>query len=166
MNNMNLLRISVLASVLAISACNNSKNDKPKINYKPQVNNATVVTETEVAVTDMLIASDKENDPLTFSLITEPKLGNVTIETNGNYVYTPKLEATGEDSFEFTVSDGVNTSVVGMVNITIEALNVDFATQVSKAFSQSPSDMPLSVNGRHYLNTEVETDFDELLVDF
>ncbi len=165
MNNMNLLRVSALASVLAISACN-SDNDKPKVNYKPQAVNASVITQTEVPVTDMLSASDKENDPLAFVLVTEPKLGTVSVESNGNYVYTPNIEVTGEDSFEFSVSDGVNQPVIGTINITIEQLPVDFSTQVRSAFRQEPSSLPLSVNGRHYLNTEVETDFDELLVDF
>mgnify|MGYP005989072125 CR=1 FL=1 len=165
MNN-TLFKLSVIASVLLLTACNDSKNERPEINYKPQAINANVITQTEVVITDMLNAYDQNNEPLTFTLVTEPKFGTVVIAESGNYTYTPNLEVTGADSFEFVVSDGVNQSDIGMVNITIEALNVDFAAQVSKAFSQSPSDMPLSVNGRHYLNTEVETDFDELLVDF
>lgn len=166
MNNMNLLRIGALASVLAISACSNDKDDKSKVNYFPQATDAIVVTQTEVAISDMLLGTDRNNDPLTFALVSEPKLGIVLVAENGNYTYTPNQEVTGEDSFEFSVSDGVNQPVIGTINITIEQLPVDFSTQVRSAFRQEPSSLPLSVNGRHYLNTEVETDFDELLVDF
>ena len=75
MNN-TLFKLSVIASVLLLTACNDSKNERPEINYKPQAINANVITQTEVVITDMLNAYDQNNEPLTFTLVTEPKFGN------------------------------------------------------------------------------------------
>ena len=42
------------------------------------------------------------------------------------------------------------------VNITIEALQVDFAQFASDAFNQSPTAQPLSTNGRVFINTDTD----------
>jgi hypothetical protein len=94
-------------------------------------------------------------------LVSEPSLGMVNIDADGNFTYTPNKEVTGTDSFTFGVSDGVNSQVSAMVNITIEALQVDFAQFTSDAFNQAPNAEPLSVNGREFTNKD--TDINNLI---
>ena len=58
----------------------------------------------------------------------------------------------------FGVSDGVNSQVTATVNITIDALQVDFAQFATDAFNQAPNAEPLTVNGRVFTNTDTDVD--------
>jgi VCBS repeat-containing protein len=112
----------------------------------------------------MLSANDENGDTLTFSLDQEPMLGMVTIDSNGSFTYQPNAEVTGSDSFTFTASDGINFPVSGTINITIEALEVSFASYSRAAFSQQSSDKPLAVNGRAFIqDVEEPAAYDDLI---
>ncbi|MEI8618839.1 Ig-like domain-containing protein [Pseudoalteromonas sp. B193] len=117
-----------------------------------------LTTQTEVSITDMLNASDNDGDSLTYSLTSEPTLGTVTVNSDGYFTYTPNKEVTGSDSFMFGVSDGVNSQVTATVNITIDALQVDFAQFATDAFNQAPNAEPLTVNGQVFTNTDTDVD--------
>ena len=170
MQQLKLSHIATLLTVLVLSGCNND-DDKNSVEPPPVVNKAPtasadmVTTQTEVTIEDMLQGTDPEGDTLTFSLVTEPMLGMVVVNTDGSYVYTPNAEATGTDSFTFAVSDGVNEQVTAMVDITIEVLEVDFAQFSRAAFNQAPTDKPLSVNGRTFPNADAKVNYDDLLTD-
>lgn len=153
----------LLITVFAISACNSDSKKEVVKNIAPVASSAMVTTQTEVVIEDMLSATDNDGDSLTYSLITEPSLGTVVINSNGNYTYTPNKEATGTDSFSFGVDDHVNPQVSAMVNITIEALNVEFSEFTVSAFNQESNAVPLSVNGRAFNNAGEENNFDDLL---
>jgi len=45
--------------------------------------------------------------------------GSVAIQSNGNFIFTPKPNFFGNDSFEYTLSDGHGGSDLGKVNITL-----------------------------------------------
>jgi len=66
-----------------------------------------------------LIASDDDGDDLTFSLVSEPRWGSVTIDPEtGAFVYTPSASGRGKmDNFTFQVSDGDSDSNVATVHI-------------------------------------------------
>ncbi|QLJ10407.1 Ig-like domain-containing protein [Pseudoalteromonas sp. JSTW] len=163
------ITLMIMAGVLA--GCNDSDNDdkddmKPvPVNQAPSATDAMVTTQTEVVIEDMLEGSDPEGDALTYSLVSEPTLGSVVVQSDGSYTYTPNAETTGADSFEFAVSDGVNSQVTATVSITIEALQVDFAAIGRAAFNQAASDEPLRLNGRVFLNTGAEANFDDLVTE-
>jgi len=166
MRNFKLSHYAILIAALALSACNDDDDKKTppeKVNKAPTASSAMVTTQTEVAINDMLEGTDPEGDALTYSLVSEPMLGMVVVNADGSYTYTPNAEATGSDSFEFAVSDGVNEQVTAMVDITIEALEVDFAELGRAAFNQQATDEPLSINGRVLTNTDNPGDFDDLL---
>ena len=167
MQNFKLSHLGLLLAALTLSACNDDDDNKvempPMVNKAPTASAAMVTTQTEVAIEDMLEGSDPEGDSLTFSLVTEPMLGTVVVNSDGSYTYTPNLETTGSDSFTFAVSDGVNSQVTAMVDITIETLEVDFAQLGRAAFNQAATDKPLSINGRTFTNADDTADFDDLL---
>ncbi|HAN21514.1 MAG: hypothetical protein A2Y15_00695 [Clostridiales bacterium GWF2_36_10] len=52
-----------------------------------------------------------ENVVKNFIITTAPKSGEVTIDKNGNFIYTPESGFTGEDSFEVSVDYGYDASV-------------------------------------------------------
>lgn len=63
----------------------------------------------DTVITGVLTATDADGDPLTFSLALLPSNGNVVVEPDGNFTFTPDPDFNGEDSFTFSVSDGALT---------------------------------------------------------
>lgn len=154
-----------LAVAMLVSGCNNDVDELPITkNASPTTISVDLITQTETPITDMLSANDENGDTLTFSLDQEPMLGMVTIDSNGSFTYQPNAEVTGSDSFTFTASDGINFPVSGTINITIEALEVSFASYSRAAFSQQSSDKPLAVNGRAFIqDVEEPAAYDDLI---
>lgn len=54
------------------------------------------------------LATDVDNDPLTFTVASAPANGTVTVTASG-FTYTPKADYFGPDRFEFDVTDGTVT---------------------------------------------------------
>lgn len=52
-----------------------------------------------------LKVSDPEGQALTYTLVRGPKRGQVELRQDGSYVYTPKKNKVGVDSFTFTAAD-------------------------------------------------------------
>jgi len=63
--------------------------------------------------------TDAELDPLTAVLDSGPSHGTVTLSPNGGFTYTPTAGYTGPDSFTYRASDGVATSALATVTITV-----------------------------------------------
>ncbi len=67
-----------------------------------------------------LRGSDAEGGTLRFQLVDAPKRGNVLLNADGSFVYTPKKNKVGEDSFTFSVCDEAgNVSLPAEVQIRI-----------------------------------------------
>jgi regulation of enolase protein 1 (concanavalin A-like superfamily) len=92
------------------------------------VNDAPVATAQSVTVTEdvakaiTLAGTDIEGSALTYAVGTSPTKG-VLSGTAPNLTYTPNSNATGVDSFTFTVNDGTAISTAATVTITITAVN-------------------------------------------
>ncbi|MBF0192644.1 MAG: cadherin domain-containing protein, partial [Magnetococcales bacterium] len=82
------------------------------------------VTEDQTA-TGTLVATSPEGNTLTYSVGTQGALGTVTITNaaTGAYSYTPGANASGSDSFTFTVNDGVQDSSAATVTVTLSGMN-------------------------------------------
>ena len=52
-----------------------------------------------------LKVSDPEGEALTFTLVRQPKRGQVEINDDGSFLYTPKKNKVGVDSFTYTAAD-------------------------------------------------------------
>lgn len=52
-----------------------------------------------------LVASDPEEQQLTYTLVRQPRRGGVELREDGTFTYTPKKNKVGVDSFTFTASD-------------------------------------------------------------
>ena len=72
-----------------------------------------------------LEASDPEDDPLFFAIVTEPRRGSLEdfVLADGTLTYAPNRDFAGVDFFEFTVSDGVFTTPPTRVDITVTPVN-------------------------------------------
>jgi uncharacterized protein len=74
-------------------------------------------------ITGTLVANDRNGDTLTYTIITGPANGTVTLGANGAYSYTPDGNFNGSDSFTFRANDGNVNSNVATVSLTITAVN-------------------------------------------
>ncbi|MCK5923636.1 MAG: tandem-95 repeat protein, partial [Methylococcales bacterium] len=95
----------------------------PKPNAAPIANNSVISTIESTSVNGLLQASDADNDPLTYSLVSNGAKGTavITNAATGAFTYTPITGQTGSDSFVFNVSDSRDISGNATVSVTINA---------------------------------------------
>ena len=96
--------------------------DVGALNDDPVADAQTVVTDEDVAIDITLTGLDPDEDPLSFAIVDQPTNGLLT-GTGANVSYTPSPDFNGNDSFTFTVSDGVSTSLAATVAITVNPVN-------------------------------------------
>lgn len=151
--------------IVALSGCFDD-DDKPiEVNSPPEAGSVSLITQTETDINDQLTANDADGDNLVFAVVEEPQLGQLTLQSDGNFTYTPNAEITGTDSFVFSVTDGSSAPVSGTVDITIELLEVSFRSQSRLAFQQMNMDLPLSVNGRVFIQDVTDQNEYQDLID-
>jgi len=150
---------------MLISGCNFGDDDEmPTPNRTPRALSVELTTQADVLIMDSVNATDKDGDMLTYSLKTEPQLGMVRLASDGSFTYTPNATVTGQDSFQFTASDGLLVSGAGTVNITIENQVVSFASYSRTAFAQDEQDQPLPTNGREFTHDVTDLNaYDDLI---
>jgi hypothetical protein len=94
-------------------------------NDTPVASSSTVTVPLDMPTPIILLATDPENDPLTYTIIDNPIQGTVSrTEKSDSYLYTPNKNITGADMFTFTASDGTSTSNKATVTINIATLPV------------------------------------------
>lgn len=64
--------------------------------------------------------TDADGDDLTATGLTQPANGDVVLEANGSFTYTPDSGYFGTDTFTYKASDGAATSAATTVTITVE----------------------------------------------
>ncbi len=129
--NGNAFNIAVVTATCTITAI---------FNRNPVATAAQLtVLEDSGAHPGILGASD--DDPLTFSLVSNATRGNAVINNNssGAYAYTPNANANGTDSFTFKVFDGVVDSPSAAVSIDITAVNDAPTLMLANAPAQHPA---------------------------
>lgn len=89
-------------------------------NETPRAEGCAFETYKNIPNDGTLSGTDPEGGTLTFQLAETPKRGTVVLNADGSYVYTPKKNKVGEDSFTFTVTDEAgNVSAPATVKIRI-----------------------------------------------
>jgi len=87
----------------------------------PVCDDVTVRTEVDTPVTVPLTCTDENDNPLTLSILDEPRkgtLGNIN-QSAGTVEYTPDEGARGRDSFTFQANDGAADSAPATATIRI-----------------------------------------------
>ena len=90
-------------------------------NRAPIVNGQSLSLNEDSSLSITLSASDLDGDVPAFTSVSLPANGAVS-GSAPNLVYTPIANFNGSDSFTFTVSDGLATSVA-TINLTVQAVN-------------------------------------------
>lgn len=100
------------------------------INDPPDATDGTLNTDRNGSKDGTLIASDVENDALTFSIETNGLKGMAVITNalTGEYTYTPNLNKMGTDSFTFKVGDGNGAYDTATVMVGIENYRANLVT--------------------------------------
>jgi hypothetical protein len=88
-------------------------------NQIPVASNSSVTVATGTTGAIMLTASDADNDPLTYIIVTPPAHGQLSTGAGANRTYTPTAGYLGPDSFTFKANDGIADSNVATVSITV-----------------------------------------------
>ena len=88
--------------------------------------------------------SDPENDDLTATVYADPSHGDLTLDSDGSFTYTPDSGYVGTDSFTYRASDGELNSNVATVTITVTSAN-DAPTAEDDAYTVD-EDESLTVN--------------------
>jgi subtilisin-like proprotein convertase family protein len=92
------------------------------VNDPPVADDQTVTVSEDESVDIVLTATDVEGEPLEFGLVTVPAHG-VLSGTPPSLTYAPDEDFNGTDSFAFDVRDPSLASDLGVVSITVEAVN-------------------------------------------
>lgn len=91
-----------------------------KQNKPPVAQDSAIETYKNLENSGKLKVKDPEGEPMHFTVTRQPKRGTVTIREDGSFVYTPKKNKVGVDSFTFTATDPAgNVSREATVTITI-----------------------------------------------
>lgn len=86
----------------------------------PAAEDLTLETYKNLANEGRLRASDPEGEALTYTLVRSPRRGTVELLADGSFVYTPKKNKLGVDSFTYTATDpGGNVSREATVTVRI-----------------------------------------------
>ena len=91
-------------------------------NQAPVANPQSVTTDEDTAKAITLTGSDPDNNPLTYSVVTQPAHGALS-GTAPALTYTPAANYSGPDSFTFKVNDGTVDSAPATVSITVNPVN-------------------------------------------
>ncbi|NCZ97137.1 hypothetical protein EBZ02_08320, partial [bacterium] len=95
-------------------------------NVAPVATNGSATTAEDSVLSGSLpAATDANGDSITYAQVSGsgPSNGTVVISPNGTYVYTPKANFSGNDTFSFVINDGKGGSNTYSQSITITAVN-------------------------------------------
>lgn len=96
----------------------------------PVAQDSTLETYKNLPNGGKLKVTDPEGQELTLTLLREPKRGNVELNQDGTFQYTPKKNKVGVDSFTFTATDPAG-NVSREATVTVQILKPTEARQYS-----------------------------------
>lgn len=99
-----------------------------KTDQAPIAEDCAVETYKNLPNQGALKVTDPEGQAMTYSVMRQPKRGSVEVRADGTFLYTPKKNKVGVDSFTFTATDPAG-NVSREATVTISILKPSDATQ-------------------------------------
>jgi len=93
------------------------------INDPPELEDANTSAPEDGVLIGSLAATDVDGDPLTYTLLSGPSNGDVTLLEDGSYSYVPDENFEGQDSFEVRVQDTGGASDTATVFVDVTPIN-------------------------------------------
>ena len=138
----------------------NAVNDAPPVAnndaYNTNEDTALVIAPVGVLGND----TDVDMDPLTAAVVTGPTNGNLVLNPDGSFTYTPNANFNGVDSFTYQANDGTANSNIATVNITVNAVN-DAPVATNDAYNTN-EDTALVIAPVGVLGNDTDVDMDPL----
>jgi VCBS repeat-containing protein len=106
--------------------------------------------------------SDRDNDPLSVTNVTQPSHGTVTAAAGGGWIYMPAANYFGTDAFSYTITDGREGTAIAFVLLTIASVN-DIPVPGSNALSTN-EDTAVQFTAAQLLANDTDADGDILSV--
>lgn len=107
-----------------------------KTDHAPIAEDSAIETYKNLPNEGSLKAKDPEGQTMTYSVIRQPKRGTVEVRADGSFLYTPKKNKVGVDSFTFTATDPAG-NVSREATITVSILKPSNATQYTDTIGSS-----------------------------
>ncbi|MBD3667968.1 MAG: tandem-95 repeat protein [Kangiella sp.] len=127
-------------SLIVIKSSGSSSLKIFQYNRPPQASNFNYSLDEDSTVVEYVEATDPEGDDVTFSVVSQPANGSVSISSEGQFTYQPNVDYNGNDSFKFIAEDVHGGSSEGTVTITVNPINdAPTATNVSLTTSVDSS---------------------------
>ena len=95
------------------------------ISDTPVAYNLIQETAEDSPTTITMVATDADNDILTYIIVSQPNQGILSLVSGSDTTYTPNANYFGTDTFQFKVNDGTTESGSATVTITINSINDD-----------------------------------------
>lgn len=100
--------------------CEFTMQIKSSKNEPPAAEDLSLQTYKNIALSGALCACDPEGDGLSYKITNQPRRGSVELKEDGSFVYTPKKNKVGDDSFTYVATDSAgNRSEEATVQIQI-----------------------------------------------
>ena len=99
-----------------------------KENKAPVAEDMAVETYKNLPAEALLKVSDPEEESLTYSLVRQPRRGEVILRADGSFLYTPKKNKVGVDSFTYTAADPAG-NVSREATVTVQIIKPTDAAQ-------------------------------------
>ncbi|MBU1042877.1 MAG: immunoglobulin domain-containing protein [Candidatus Omnitrophica bacterium] len=87
-------------------------------NQVPVANDQSIELNKNETIAFSLTASDDDGDDLIYTILTQPQYGTLS-GTFPDLIYTPNSDYFGVDEFSYIASDGIDTSEIAYVNISV-----------------------------------------------
>ena len=113
------------------------------VNDAPVAVAGTASGDEDNVITGQLAATDIESDALTYTRVANATHGNVLVNSDGSFSYTPVLNYNGPDSFTFKANDGLADSNIATISITVHPVN-DAPVAVAQSVTTFDS-LPLNI---------------------
>ena len=107
--------------------------------------------------------SDADDDTLTVTVVNEPTHGDLTLNPDGSFTYTPDADYNGSDSFSYKANDGTHDSVAASVTITVVAV-ADAPQAEDDVYTVLPGNTLTVLVGDGLLANDTDADGDGLTV--
>ncbi|MEM7790578.1 MAG: Ig-like domain-containing protein, partial [Verrucomicrobiota bacterium] len=130
-----------LSEVVGVVITVNAVNDRPIATADSAVLNEDGI------LNSSLSASDVDGDALTYNLVSAASQGAVVVNADGSYQYIPNSDFNGSDSFDFTVSDGVEVSDAATVDLTVIAVNDAPIAVLQSLLLEEDAALPIVLTG-------------------
>ncbi len=118
------------------------------VNDLPVVNDASFSTDEDTPLTGQITATDVDNTNFTFTVTQAPANGQITMNADGSFVYSPAADFNGSDSFQVKANDGTADSASKVIGLTVNPINDKpvITTTVISAIEDNVTNVQIEAN--------------------